>query len=233
MLDDIYYLFVLLLVMVAMPLLAIRSSRTLVHVLRTQPELRSSFYLQGIVVQWLLTALVLLGMWFKQDQWALLGLTLDGAGLWLLVLLVMVILSLLFNRYATLGAAGQARVQKLYHHVAHYLPTNNSQYRWGVLLSLTAGICEEIVYRGFVFWRLSLLMGVLPAMILTNLVFAFVHVATGLKNALWSFVLGMVFSLFYLYTGDLWLSICCHAAIDLLSITLYPKALQSAAKSIR
>ncbi len=231
MLDDIYYLFLLSLVMLVMPVLAIKSSQALVHILRTRPEIKASFYLQGIVIQWLLTAAVLLGMWFKQDQWTLIGITTDHAVLWLVVLLLMVITSLLFFRRATLGVVAQARIQRLYQHVAHYLPTNEGQYRWGVVLSLTAGICEEIVYRGFVFWRLSSLLGVVPAMLLTNLVFALAHVATGVKNCLLSFVLGLVFSLLYLYTGDLWLSIACHVAIDLLGITLYPKMLQSAART--
>ncbi len=231
MLHDVYYVFLLSLLMLVMPFLAIKSSQALVHVLRTRPEIKSSFYLQGIVIQWLMTAAVLLGMWFKQDPWTLIGLRMDHAEVWLVVLLVMVIMSLLFFRYATLGAAAQARIQRLYQHVAHYLPTNEGQYRWGVVLSLTAGICEEIVYRGFVFWRLSSLLGVVPAMVLTNLVFALAHVATGLKNCLLSFVLGLLFSLVYLYTGDLWLSITCHVAIDLLGITLYPKLLRSTART--
>ncbi len=226
MLTDIYYLSLLLIVSVMMPLLAIKSSKTLVHMLKTRPEIKSSFYIQGIVIQWLLTTAVLLGMWFKADSWSQIGFTGDRWWLWLALIAAMVLISLVFNHSAQLSVSGQSRIHKLYGHVAHYLPTNKAQYRWGVVLSITAGVCEEIVYRGFVFWRLSFSMGMVPAVLLTNLVFAFSHYSTGLKNAVLSFVLGVVFSILYLYTGDLWLSIICHVAIDLIGMTLYTHSLK-------
>jgi len=36
-----------------------------------------------------------------------------------------------------------------------FLPRTHKQLRWGLATSVTAGICEEIVYRGFLIWVLS------------------------------------------------------------------------------
>nr|WP_246172659.1 CPBP family intramembrane glutamic endopeptidase [Marinicella rhabdoformis] len=113
-------------------------------------------------------------------------------------------------------------IAKLYRHVSHYLPQTQRQYKWGVVLSYTAGFCEELIYRGFVYWQLSTWFGMWPSVILANVIFALTHYATGWKNSIGALALGLVFSWIYLSTGDLWLAAVMHTAIDLLAMTLFP-----------
>ncbi len=87
-----------------------------------------------------------------------------------------------------------------------------------VVLSFFAGICEEVVYRGFFFWFLSGHLPMIPAIILTNIPFALAHLSTtGVKNTLGAFMLGLIFTGALLLTGSLWLPILLHIVADLLA----------------
>ncbi|MFY0652205.1 MAG: CPBP family intramembrane metalloprotease [Cyclobacteriaceae bacterium] len=108
------------------------------------------------------------------------------------------------------------------------LPTNQREYKIMAVVSFIAGVCEEIVYRGFLFFFLNSYLPLLPALLLANLPFALAHLTTtGLKNTIQAFVLGLIFSGAYLLTGSLWLSILLHILVDLYSTTLSYKANKS------
>lgn len=104
--------------------------------------------------------------------------------------------------------------------VRFLLPHTQSEYKHMVSLSYAAGICEEIIYRGFLFWFLSYYIPFYAAIILANLPFALSHLtSTGLKNSTWAFLLGILFSIIYLYTDSLWGPIVLHTMIDMLAAT--------------
>ncbi len=226
MLLDGYYTFMVIVISLLLPLLSVKNSATLVLLLKNQPELRSSFYIQGIVMQWLLFISVMAAMWIKSDDWMLIGWSMERMLMGWSAIILLVLLSCVFYSFGSINTKIQHWVAQLYGHVAHYLPTDRRSYRWGVLLSVSAGICEEVIYRGYLFWQFSLWFDEWLAVMLVNLIFAMTHYSTGLKNALWSFVLGVLFSVIYLFTGDLWLSIVLHVWIDLMAITLYPMSQQ-------
>ena len=106
-----------------------------------------------------------------------------------------------------------------YKDVIFLLPASLKEYKWAIVTSFAAGICEEIVFRGFMFLQLNQYLPLVPALILTNLVFALPHYATGIKNALTTFMLGLFWSLSYLLTDTLAFAIFTHILIDMHSST--------------
>lgn len=66
------------------------------------------------------------------------------------------------------------------------MPQNVREHRLFTLVSITAGICEELIYRGFVMWVLSTYTGVWTTALLQAVVFAVIALAAG------SLVPGMV-----------------------------------------
>ncbi len=82
-------------------------------------------------------------------------------------------------------------------------------------VSVTAGICEEILYRGYLMWLLTATAGVWAAVLGSSLIFAAGHLYQGIGGALRTFLTGLVLAGLYLLTGSLWVPILLHAVVDL------------------
>jgi membrane protease YdiL (CAAX protease family) len=81
-----------------------------------------------------------------------------------------------------------------------------------ILGCVVAPICEEIVFRGFVFTALRNWRGTWPAAIVTALLFGAAHAASATVNALIPLaVMGFALCLLYRYTGSLYACILAHA----------------------
>jgi membrane protease YdiL (CAAX protease family) len=98
------------------------------------------------------------------------------------------------------------------------LPRTTEDRRWFALVSLSAGICEEIIYRGFLIRYLAMLplgLGVRGAIIGAAIVFGIAHGYQGWKGILVTSVLGLVMTALFYATGSLLLPIVVHALLDL------------------
>ncbi len=94
-------------------------------------------------------------------------------------------------------------------------------------LAVTAGICEEILYRGFGIAYIEwLLPGVDSAAIILiiGVTFGFVHLYQGPRNVILTGVLGGLFAWLTLATGTLLPAIVIHVLVDL-RIVFLPTAL--------
>jgi membrane protease YdiL (CAAX protease family) len=101
---------------------------------------------------------------------------------------------------------------------AYLFPATRAERRWWVLVGLTAGICEEALFRGFLLhylhtspWRLNLTL----ALLLSALIFGLQHLYQGVQGVIVSAVLGALFGLLFLLSGSLLLPMLLHAALDL------------------
>lgn len=102
--------------------------------------------------------------------------------------------------------------------------TAGERVLWGVL-SVTTGVCEEIVFRGFVVqylmrqpWGLSLLASALVSCVL----FGLGHAYQGLRGVLQTMLLGAALSGLLLLTGNLALPMLVHILINLRLALLPP-----------
>jgi uncharacterized protein len=90
-----------------------------------------------------------------------------------------------------------------------------------IFMSMTAGICEELVYRGFCIRMLQRRqVPTLIAVVLATLAFVFIHGTNVMAPVpfLTIFVAGLLFSALFLWRRSLIPGICLHALIDLLAI---------------
>ena len=87
-----------------------------------------------------------------------------------------------------------------------------------VLVSFTAGFCEEIAFRGYLMTRLRLLgkfqSWVIPT-IISALAFGACHAYQGVPGLIVITTYGALFSLLYIRTGSLWPCIIAHSLQDL------------------
>lgn len=83
-------------------------------------------------------------------------------------------------------------------------------------MSITAGIVEEIVYRGFVLWYLAQVMPLWIAVVVSSVAFGLAHSYQGATGALRTGLIGLAFGTYFVVTGSIWLPIVAHALLDLL-----------------
>jgi CAAX protease family protein len=98
--------------------------------------------------------------------------------------------------------------------------------RWYLVLAvIVGGTAEEILYRGYAIGRVEALTGSLwLAALIPIAVFALAHVPVwGAPAALSTAFAGAIFTLFYLWQGDLTPNVIAHVATDFVGIVL-PRA---------
>lgn len=194
-----------------------------------QTGARFKAYIYTIIIEWAMSLIVLawwfyagrsfhdLGLGLERDPGWKIGASITLAACGLLVLQTVVVLR---SKKKTEGARGQVEPLQA------VLPHDSRELHTFYALSLTAGICEELLYRGFIFVYLHSVFGVIPAVILSSLVFAVGHTYQGLSGILKTATVGLIMAGLLLLTGSLWAPMLLHAVLDVNSGYLAYRILQ-------
>jgi membrane protease YdiL (CAAX protease family) len=83
------------------------------------------------------------------------------------------------------------------------------------LLSITAGITEEIIFRGFLIAVFSLALPLPLAAFMAVIIFGLGHIYQGFAGVVRTSLLGGTLTIIYLMGGSLWPAIILHIMIDL------------------
>lgn len=120
---------------------------------------------------------------------------------------------------------GPVRAERLLRRMAPLKPST-ARERWlAAGLALAAGVGEEVVFRGlFVAAGVGLLhLSIVYAAGATAVVFGLVHLYQGVRGAVNATVLGVLFTVVYLWSGTLWVPIVVHQLWDLVALLLMPR----------
>ena len=97
------------------------------------------------------------------------------------------------------------------------LPTTAREKRVFAILSLSAGVGEELAYRAYAVLAISAVVGsAWLALALACVPFGLLHVYQGPVGLVRTYVLGLVLGASYLVTGSLWPAMVAHTGLDLL-----------------
>jgi uncharacterized protein len=106
---------------------------------------------------------------------------------------------------------------------SYFFPATWTERRWWVFVCITAGVCEEALFRGFMLhylhvfpWALNLTLGLL----ISSVIFGFNHLYQGAGGVAGSAIVGFLFGLLFLLTGNLLLPIIFHGVMDLRMLAL-------------
>ena len=106
------------------------------------------------------------------------------------------------------------------------LARNWKEAKWSTLLSINAGISEEIFFRLMLPPAAFHLTGnILIAFGIAALFFGIAHAYQGVGGIIVTGILGLIFTLIYVLTAQLWLVILIHILVDLRGLILLPWAL--------
>lgn len=107
------------------------------------------------------------------------------------------------------------------------LPVSSSERLWWILVSISAGVCEELFFRGFMPKFLSgelhgvWTMAPAAAWLLSSVLFGLCHFYQGAGGIVRTAVGGLMFSLLAILTGHLLLPIVLHILVDLAVLWMY------------
>ena len=150
------------------------------------PMNRGHLYIQTISWQWVLFALVM-AVWAINDRsWGALGFNLE-LNLRVLIAAALTVagIAFLFAQVRQVSTASPEEVEGLkdkFGELSLMMPLNGSELARFNMLSLTAGIVEETLWRGFLFWYLGHIMPIWAAAIVSAVGFGLAHSYQGLAN---------------------------------------------------
>ena len=111
-----------------------------------------------------------------------------------------------------------AAVRRNFQDIPGMLPNSAIERCAFALLSLSAGICEEVLYRGFLIRFLhdgGALLPLAAGLVVSSLIFGLGHAYQGLKGVLMTALAGFGMGLLFLLSGSLIPSMVLHALLDL------------------
>lgn len=182
------------------------------------PRVRGSVYIAAIVMQWCLTGI--LGAWWliARRPWGVLGLiprpTMGLAGALLGSAIVIVYIARQ-RQQALATDESLALVRERLRHIEPMLPRTPRELRTFIVLSVTAGISEELLYRGFMLWYLAHFTSLVVAGVIAAAIFGIGHSYQGARGMLLTGMVGSFFVAVYLVSGSLFVPMLLHALMDI------------------
>ena len=181
---------------------------------------RSQLYRNTLIGHWTLFFMGMALWALAERPWSALGLSLD-LDLWFGVGVILSILGIvaLVMQIRQVNAATpdeingiRERLDKL----SIIIPQNGNELARFYGLSITAGIVEEILWRGFLIWYFSQFMPLWGAALISTIGFGLAHAYQGLAQLPQITAVSAAFVALYLISGSIWLPIILHAAVDIL-----------------
>ena len=142
-----------------------------------------------------------------------------GRGFWIGAVLLAGMIAYLAYGWHAVRRAEPARRERMIAslgNLVHFLPNDRRSYRWFATVSVTAGIVEETVYRGFVFWYFGPFLPTWAIVLVSAVAFGLGHSYQGFAGVVRVTAVGIAFGGYYWITGSIWLPILAHALLDLL-----------------
>jgi uncharacterized protein len=216
--------------------------------LRTDDGARRSFYVRLLVLEWGLAVLALV-VWLSAPGVDAAAVGLRWPRSWpgpfavaaTVLVLGFVVVSTRALRSGALAQApselrrpGEGRhSEPAVHATLALLPRTAGERRLFTLVGVTAGVCEEWLYRGFFLAVVAAVGGGLSAPVLVAVgavAFGLAHAYQGVAGIVTTGVLGGVMAGLYLGTGSLLLPVLLHALIDLRFLLVPTSALPDVAR---
>jgi len=157
--------------------------------------------------------------WGAGRDWAAMGLA-SGSASGLALGIAMGALGGLALRPILVAASPKAAasMRRQFGKLEAILPRNGRQLRWALLVSVFAGVFEELAYRGYLMAYFGSWLDQWGALAASSLLFGLAHSYQGIRGVLLTGLIGALFGWVYLETGSLLLPMLLHAALDISSM---------------
>jgi membrane protease YdiL (CAAX protease family) len=190
-----------------------------------------------IVIEQAVSTLLVLCLWrFGGISAASLGLAAPRSW-WLSAGLAIAVGGLFLWSGIRLRPKAQRMREKLKGRAEAILPTTFDEQRWFAAISVGAGISEELIFRGFLFYYFTLWfphINHIENALLTSLIFGMGHLYQGWKGVVSTGIVGLMMAGLYVLTGNLLVPVVAHATADLRVLLIFwtgPERQETAAQA--
>ena len=186
------------------------------------PVDRLHVYRNTMIGHWALLVIALLLWWTAGRPWSGLGLYWSSEPAWETALgaaFVVIAIAVLLRQLREVGRTDARTLAKLRNRLGSLeaiVPRSPSELRRFHAVSFTAGVVEELLWRGYLIWYLSQAWSLGVAALLSTVAFGIAHGYQGWRQVPSITAVGAALTGLYLLTGTLWASIALHIAIDVL-----------------
>jgi uncharacterized protein len=193
-----------------------------------EPAERISLYRSTIAFQWLATAVAARRAWAHGFTAAQLGLAMPQrlAVIVIATLGAALIVTLQWLNLRRMGRSASPLRRPLQALAERILPQSTKELIPFLALSVTAGLCEEFLYRGFAMAALSragLPVGVV--ILVSSVIFGLAHLYQGRPGFVSTMVLGLLFGASRAALGSLVPAVAWHMGVDLVAGIAGPRYL--------
>jgi membrane protease YdiL (CAAX protease family) len=186
-------------------------------------DARLRFYRITVVQQGFLVLLILVFERFASLPWRSIGVAKPAS--WsitrdlLITFGVAILISVVLFRLT-----GDRFLRRLLRMAGALIPQERLERLWFSAVSVGAGVSEELLFRGFLFWYLGFFfpqLSLVQLVVISSLLFGICHVYQGAIGIVATGVLGAVLMWMYVSTESLVLPIAIHALIDLRILAIF------------
>lgn len=187
--------------------------------IENKPGIRIKDYKETIFWLWLLCIITIV-IWISNDRlFSVLKIDFSYSFVLLITIVLFVITPflflLLFRKIRDDDKQRKSIKEKLDSvDASEFLPRSKNEFKWFVFLSITAGICEEFLFRGFLIWYIETQSNIIFAVVISSILFGAAHSYQGVKGFLRSGIMGFILALILLWTNSLIIPIFIHIAGD-------------------
>lgn len=212
-----------ILIGIVIPMKAVFGAQPQIAKINFNTKMKIQLYWGNNAYLWGITALAAAVWWGNDRPWYLIGLDwpfLIPKG-WPLITLLLFVVVYVWDTVSEVSPilSGEEDFEKE-DNALGFLPQTAKEYFHYIFLALTAGICEEFIFRGYFIRYFQTLLGTehtyTLAILLPALIFGFVHFYQGWEAVVKITAMAIMFGFIFVHTESLWVLIFVHAAVDLI-----------------
>jgi len=123
---------------------------------------------------------------------------------------------LLSLKQLSVDTVNHQAVRKQIAYIQWFMPTTIKESRLFIIgVSITAGVCEELLFRGYLMHLLTNFLPIYGVVIVSSLAFGLPHIYQGPIHIIRTTIFGVVMAMIYLLTDSILVPIFLHALLDM------------------
>ena len=185
-----------------------------------RPRQRRRLYLTAVITQWGVAAALMVHWALARRPWGSLGLSpalspgAFGVAIGVAIGVVLVVRRL---RGAAPRSEPLERARARLAHVEPLMPHDVRELMQFQTVAVTAGICEELLFRGFLIWYVANFTGLVQAALISSACFGLGPAYQGPRYVVVTGLVGAFFAAVYAISGSIVLPMLIHVLMDLYS----------------